>query len=157
MKLVIDGSAESIDRALKELAEYKRKLKDKQTEIVKRCALLGKEIAQRVYGGSVAVSVVPTNGGMKVRANGKSVCFLEFGTGVYADASRITAENVPVEVYPGSWSETEGAHTWSRWIESGKSEMTYPYNRERKPGLQTASTMIVFEIERIAKEVFSND
>lgn len=156
MKISIDLTAESIDRALDVIKEYRRQLKEKEAELLKRCAQLGKEVAQQVYGGSVLVSVVAEDDGVLVRANGHNVCFLEFGTGVYADGSRVTAKNVPFEVAPGSWSETQGAHTWSRWIESGKSEATYPFNKERSPGLQMASSTIVLEIRRIAKEVFSS-
>ena len=73
-----------------------------------------------------------------VEANGREVCFIEFGTGVYAHAQDLEhhnmAENVNVLVYPGSWSETHG-RTYQEWIASGREPEKYPFNLEPRPGM----------------------
>ena len=73
-----------------------------------------------------------------IEAAGRSIGFIEFGTGFYADASHpfVTGEdsNVPFKVYPGSWSEENG-NTYKEWMDRGADMRKYPWNSHPTRGL----------------------
>lgn len=65
--------------------------------------------------------------GYVITAEGKDVCFLEFGTGMYAGFGSEDTDGLSFEVYPGSWSETH-EHTYEHWLKKkGKSPYDYPF------------------------------
>lgn len=64
-------------------------------------------------------------------AEGKDVCFLEFGAGVYADGNHPWAGEMPFAVRPGSWSETHARQFADRgfWFYNGTSYSYIPPTR----------------------------
>jgi hypothetical protein len=152
----VKGSLDDIDKMIRQVRSYKKTLAKKTDELIKNLAEIGVKAAQDTYGSAVTVHSEKTDKGYTILAEGRAVCFLEFGTGVYADDSSLDHyQSVTFKVEPGSWSESEeGAHTWSQWIESGKPASEYPYNRVARPGILNAYNAIVEAIQSEAKKVF---
>lgn len=97
-----------------------------------------------------------------VTANGSQVGFLEFGTGAYSDKNHPYAADVTYPVYPGSYSDTVGAGTYLRWVQTHGTDANYPYNREPTRAMYKAVTeyrqgtaarnIIKEEIQKVLKE-----
>lgn len=107
VKSLLDG--EKMDNALGDIAG----------EIAKK--------AREIYGPSVTVTVEPADHGKDVVASGKAVMFLEFGAGTMTDTAHPYAGDAPVEIRPGSYSETHAGMFASTnedgdgyWIFGGK-------------------------------------
>lgn len=153
---------DSIEAGLYLLQRYKKyELQDIVTTFPAKLCEIAADAAREAYQGQADVSwyVKGTGNGVKgvISAKGREVCFLEFGTGVYADPGHPFADSSKLGflVYPGSWSEgPEGQKTWSSWINSGKSPETYPYNREPTRAMEIAYNTILFRLQEVAKEVF---
>lgn len=154
----ITCTLDTLGDALKDIKKFKKDLPKKVKELAEHLADVGVREAQKTYGegGAVSVTKVPTKNGYTILAEGSVVCFLEFGTGVYADGSNLEKyDNLTFKVEPGSWSESEeGKHTWSAWIDAGKDTSKYPYNRNAKPGMFYAYQAIVAAIQEEAEKVF---
>lgn len=150
-----------IRRAQREIDDYNEWFVEKANELVKQLAEIGANVASIHFAGGfidgndgVNVSVVPLNDGYEVLANGESVCFLEFGTGLAAGNGYDTTDiTPPVEITPGSWSLTEGSGQFANkgyWYYDGrKYEMTTP-----RMGMYHAYSESKRQIEQIAREVF---
>lgn len=87
-------SEKDIGRAIKELESYKKDLQRKIDTIVERLAMIGVQeasirFATAIYDGvnDSSVSLEPMENGWKIVAEGKAVCFIEFGSGVYHNPS----------------------------------------------------------------------
>ena len=138
-------------KAEEEAREY---LEKKVARIVER---LVKEVAQPIaqdnfgYGGAVTVTTEPIDHGYAIVAEGRAVCFLEFGAGVYSDTHHPFIGRTPFTVKPGSWSETH-ARTWQHWVAAGKDPKDYPFNQQPTRGLYEAYRAVLQEIDRIARE-----
>ena len=86
----LDLSKQSIDKAIKELAQYKQDFLAKEQKLLEGLANIGvREASIRfttaIYDGVNDVSVVldKTSNGYSIVANGEAVAFIEFGSGVY--------------------------------------------------------------------------
>ncbi|MBR0542824.1 MAG: hypothetical protein IIW98_00005, partial [Bacteroidaceae bacterium] len=96
--LVIIQSLDSINAAIKALNNYKKGLEDKVKKFAARLAEIGREGAEGrfspgnvIYDGTndVVVTAEEVGGGWVINADGKAVCFIEFGTGkFYQDTNR---------------------------------------------------------------------
>lgn len=150
----IDLSNDGINKAISELNKHKAEVDAKTKELAERLATLGRNIAASGYsGGKVTVTVVPTDNGFEIDANGEDVCFLEFGAGVSASASKnpLSAQ-MPFEVRPGSWSE-QNARQFSEkgyWYYGGKKYESVP----QRNAMYSAYRSIMDNVYIIAKEVF---
>lgn len=113
MKLTINPlSIASIENTINVLDRYVTILKKLEEELPKALAEFGKVYAQANYntapmdiapsGGwdsaNITVDAVPVEGGFAVQANGKDVCFVEFGAGVYYNGSESYLGNRPPNV-----------------------------------------------------------
>ena len=152
----ITCTLDTLGDALKDIKKFKKELPKKVKELAEHLADVGVQTAQGIYGGSGSVTKAPTKNGYKILAEGRAVCFMEFGTGVYADDSNLDKyDNLTFKVEPGSWSESEeGAHTWSKWIDAGNDPNAWPYNRTARPGMFLAYQAIVAAIQEEAEKVF---
>lgn len=156
MKIAINlFSPSSINKALREVEKMQQKLVERNEELVKRLAEIGQQAAEDAYGPSVHVYPEKTGDNTwTIYAEGRGVCFIEFGTGVYAKAEDVY-EDIPFSVAPGSWSEgPDGAHTWSQWMEAGKDPYSYPYNHVPHPGMLAAYQAILNAAPDEAKRIF---
>jgi hypothetical protein len=125
-------------------------------EVCKRLAEIGAQEAEahlvRSNGNTDAYIDPPTPiaNGYKLSMSGSDVYFVEFGTGVDADAHGFTPLG---SVYPGSYSE-QHAHLFSEngfwWYGGEKLEGTPAYMP-----MYYAEKKMREELPRIAREVFS--
>lgn len=99
-----------------------------------------------VYGEDVFVTTTPTETGFILEANGSQVCFLEFGTGVYANEAHPYAGAV------GQYGVDVGAGTWSLGPEGEKKYLDvlmgkvdpyeWEYNKQPRTGMLNANYAI---------------
>ena len=130
-------------------------LKEKNNIFLQRLCEEGKKVAESLFGSTAVLTIDKIDDNTySLTASGEAVCFIEFGTGVYADKAHPFALEMPFKVEEGSWSETLGAGTWGRWIASGKDKNKYPYNRMPKRPMYEAYKQMQKLTEEIAKEVY---
>lgn len=149
-KLTITLDAASIDRAIKALQSEKEWRKRKIAELMEA---LG-EVGKTATGYGSMVSVEPTEHGCRIVARGEQIAFIEFGAGD-------TAVDYPkrvdgVDIYPGSWSESElgsgqyAAHGY--WYFGGQ---RYDSVVQRR-GMIHAEEEIIRSVKEVAERVFAN-
>lgn len=87
-------NTKDINRAIKEVEEYKNDLLKKERRLLEELAILGfheatVRFATAIYDGVNDVTVVldETGNGFTIEAKGHAVAFIEFGTGVYHNTS----------------------------------------------------------------------
>jgi len=149
-----------ISAMIREVRAYRDRFVKRCEDFCRRLADEGSTEASRVYGSDIKVSAVPIENGFSVMANGKQVCFLEFGAGTKTNTSHPMAGNFTAatgnEVRPGSYSEQNAQEfsTFGFWVfPPNKDGKVYEYV-EPQPGLWRAEQRIVDIVERIAQEVF---
>ena len=156
-KIVFDPfDPASVDRAIFELYKFKDWLNEKVKELTEK---LAKDYALKTVaedygyteGGSIVCTAEEIPNGWVVKAEGKGVCFIEYGTGDPA-ATAITFGEVPVPVGPGTWS-AEHANTYQAWVDGGKEG---PYRDEHEPrsGMYFAFRAANDNVRKVAEEVF---
>ena len=154
-------SEQSIDDAINQLQAYKRTLALRGDLIVKRLALLGFQVATVRFQTAAfepdshdfELDVQSTKtGGWQIIANGKDVCFIEFGAGVYYNgADRYPGQRPPGVVGIGEYGKGKGSNDYWFYSPGGYTHGT-PANA---PMFYTAQEMRQ-NIMRIAREVFSS-
>ena len=156
-KIVVELSAESCNRAVKELEKYQKEIKPKMDEVCKRLAEIGRDEAILIVdqvklaeGNAVErIEAVKIDDGWKIVMSGKDVYFIEFGTGDGVNAHFDT--DVPVAW--GTWSAEHKQMLWERGF--------WYYDKVRYTGttaympMYYAEKRMREEMPRIVKEVFS--
>ena len=153
----------SLDKAIKQLKQYRKRLTEKEAEIVKRLSSMGATVAsirfsQAIYSGDNDVNIhVDWNGNVAtIYANGQSVGFIEFGTGARYGYGH--PDNSQKGTGPGTWSTgPNGKGHWDDpngwWF--GNSQHTY--GNPPAMAMYDALNTMAENIALIAKEVFSSD
>lgn len=156
-KITASLSTAGIERLQKELTDYRQWQKQKAKELAERCAMLGVQVARVQFErGSylgekdVSVTAEPKGNGYIVRADGKSVLFIEFGTGITYGFGHPEAQEhgMGPGTYPdgkGHWNDPRG---W--YIPGGQ----HTYGNPPAMPMYTARKTIEEELPRIVKEVF---
>lgn len=155
---VLDPS--SIDEAIAELKKYSKNLQEKATEIVTELGLRGREIVDTQYSmveeyEIYNVDCIVNGTSAMIIAEGDSVVFLEFGTGVDVEdnSSEMETAGLPI-IASGSWSATEGRGTFVRhghWHYNGVDYTgTMPTH-----GFHFASKEIKEKAVEVAKRIFT--
>lgn len=163
MKLTVSLDYDDLSRALREINAYKKSFNAKVDEFLRRLCEYGADIAQEQFNTDRGKNPIPNGlvmvGYEKVEdnvyrliANGEQVCFLEFGTGVYAGNGHPYAKTAPVKVYPGSYSEDHGG-TYADWINKG-AQGEYRFNGYPTYAMLTAYNMMKDYALELAREVF---
>lgn len=155
-KFVIDlDKPNSIDKAIKYLKEYKRRIANqKQHDFLdalgaKMELFLDNEYSAGKERKRVHVThTVSGNDTLVVSANGKRMLFIEFGSGTPADSS----QGVKYGFGAGSWSNVYGIGTYQKWLESGG--VLYSYNGHYKYDRYAKDAFLLLENElpRLIKE-----
>lgn len=128
-------SSKSINSAIMSLHREKKRLLEFQQAFYEE---LGKLIAEDIRAryrfvnaqtpilDNTGFEVTPeiTKDGLVIKTSGKSVLFLEFGTGVESSDSEYS-EDSQGWIYPGSYSEWH-RHTYQMWERSGGRQYAYP-------------------------------
>lgn len=176
MKIKVNPfSLVSIEKAIKDVTAYKAKLEKLAEELPKALAEFGAEYAQVSYDSTyhnlywdattdglktdpanIKVTAEPTDKGWRVLAEGREVCFVEFGAGVYlnADGGGLL-ERPPGVVGIGEYGQGNGMYdAWA--FGSGK-------NRKVTHGTKAANVLyfttreIEDRIVETARRILTND
>lgn len=172
MKITINLNSESVDAAIEKIEDYRTKMEEKCREFSRRLALYGAEVARATYDGAayagtndITVHTEMEGNRCKIIANGSTLGFIEFGTGVAYPLGEYAAQaGAPPH---GTYGKHLGA-TGKKWVYKG-----YPGNLgepdSKRPGLvwtkgnppANAFPAAVREMQEealsIAKEVFRFD
>lgn len=162
-KISIGLSEKDINYAINSLKQYSVWLETKTKMLIERLALIGaKEASVRfttaMYDGKndVKVTVEQIENGWVIKAEGESVCFIEFGAGVYHNAS----EPYPMErpkgvVKIGEYGQGKGnQQAWGFYNPNG--ELVITRGNPAAMPMYYATVEIEREIQNIAREVFAN-
>lgn len=162
-KIVVPLSVDGIDRLQKELKKYQAWQRRKAKELAERLAMLGASTAsirfsRAVYTGvnDANVSVVAAPNGYTVKADGESVLFIEFGSGVTYGSGHPEASQYGMGpgTYPdgkGHWDDPRG------WYLPKEKGGMHTYGNPPAMPMYEARKAIEQELPRIVKEVFSGD
>lgn len=160
-KIVVPLSVSGIRKLQDELREYRNWQKEKAAELTERLAMLGASVAsirfsRAVYTGpkdaTVTVESVPN--GYRVKANGESVLFIEFGSGITYGSGHPEAQEFGMGpgTYPdgkGHWDDPKG---WYLPKEKGGG---HTYGNPPASPMYESRKAIEQELPRIVREVFS--
>ena len=157
----IDLSTRGIKELQKGLQEYKQWLKEKSDELCKRLADMGAVkaslgFARAIYSGQEdhTISVVQKDGGYAVRADGTTVLFVEFGTGLIANEGGGHPEphGMGAGTYPPTNPDNQHLDDPNGWWYA-HNQHTYG-NPPNMPMYNTVKELEM-ELERVVKEVFA--
>lgn len=161
-KITFNLSGKSTKKAYQELVEYISWYKRKTTELTERLALVGVAEASRRFGDAIydgendiQLTLKPIDNGWSIVAEGKAVCFIEFGTGVYHNPSEPYPGGRPPGVLQiGEYGQGKGKRQgWVFYGADGSAVFTRG-NPAAMP-MWYASERIQQEVLAIAREVFS--
>lgn len=166
-KIRVSLDAQSIDKAIKQIREYRDSLPEKLERLRQRVAaelaadmragFNGAEGEFILHEGSQvpSVSVTTENDGdiTLVIAHGKEAVFIEFGAGVYFNAGGTPNPRPPGIVNIGEYGKGYGKRqVWGFYDESGELKLTH--GTPASMPMYYAVQRIVPRIPLIAKEVF---
>ena len=158
----IELTNKSIDKAIKELNKYAAWVQTKEAELRSRLAMLGATVAsiqfsRAIYNGSndISVRVDDTGSVAVIYAEGESVAFIEFGTGIKHGYGHPQAGEFGFG--PGTWSDgPEGKGHWDNehgwWYGSGQ----HTYGNPPAMAMYSAVKEIAENVTQIAREVFGH-
>lgn len=162
MKIVIDPfKKESVNAAIKQLEQYERDFAQKEAEFVRRLAEIGVSVARAGFATAdydgvkdVTVRLESTANGAAVIAEGETVGFIEFGTGVkYPEWDNTSMEYTPPA--HGTYGKGRGKnpHGWYfKQNEGGAARHTY--GNAPAEALLTARNEMISRVAQIAREVW---
>lgn len=163
-KITMDLSTRDINRAIRELQQYKRDLKRKVNLLIQTLTDLGVDIAKAQiremgawYTGELESSIEgyfsPTVGAGIIKAGSIYAVYVEFGTGVvgqgspHPQADSLWAYNIPTEHKDdtGGW--------W--YYNDRDSRLHYTHGMESRPFMYNTAQKLEEECVRVAREVFA--
>lgn len=160
-KIVVPLSTSGIETLQNELEAYSRWQQEKAKLLMKRLAALGVRTATIRFNATdyigirdAHVTAEPTGNGYVVKANGESVLFLEFGSGVRYGHGHPEehAFGMGAGTYPdgkGHWDDPKG---W--WLPKEKGGW-HTYGNPPGRAMYTARKEIVRQLPELVKEVFT--
>ena len=160
-KVIVPLSVSGIEQLQKAVGEYQKWQEQKTAELLDRLVMLGAStasirFARATYTGlkDATVTVEPIANGYVIKAEGQSVLFLEFGSGIrYGSGHPENAEyGMGPGTYPdgkGHWDDPKG---W--WLPKNKGG-GHTYGNPPAMAMYEARKSIEQELVRIVKEVFS--
>lgn len=159
-KIVVPLSESGIQKIQDELMVYRKWQEEKAWELAERLAALGATVAsirfsRAVYTGKkdVEVTVEALPNGYKVKADGESVLFIEFGSGVTYGYGHPEAGEFGMGpgTYPdgkGHWDDPKG------WYLPKSAGGGHTFGNPPAMPMYEARKAIEQELPRIVKEVF---
>ena len=159
-KIVVPLSESGIQKIQDELMVYRKWQEEKARELAERLAALGATVAsirfsRAVYTGKkdVEVTVEALPNGYKVKADGESVLFIEFGSGVTYGYGHPEAGEFGMGpgTYPdgkGHWDDPKG------WYLPKSAGGGHTFGNPPAMPMYEARKAIERELPRIVKEVF---
>lgn len=170
MKITINPyDPKSIDKAIKQLQEYKKDFLAKEQIFIKRLAEIGVSVASTGfavadYDGVNDVQVTMAQSGTKatVTAFGETVGFIEFGTGVRNPEWDSTGmKYTPPE--HGTYGKGHGANPKGWWfnphevgegVKGVKVSGMHTYGNPPAEAMRTARDTMIEQVVQIAREVW---
>lgn len=161
LQIQVDG----LDALIRRLQNLSKSLDEKKKEFLERLAQIGIDratvgFAEAEYDGEKQADVSPSpvwidENTIAVQASGKSVLFIEFGSGLIGYGHELAKQ---MGYGPGTWSESEeGKGHWDDpkgwYYAHGKKSFGNPPAR----AMYEASKDMRREMLNIAREVFGND
>ena len=150
----------SINAAIKQVQEYKKDFLAKEKIFVKRLAEIGVSVATTGfaiadYDGIKDVTVrLEWNGNKAVIiAEGETVGFVEFGTGI----RNPEWDNSGMDYTPpkhGTYGKKRGARPHGWYFKPGEGAVQHTYGNPPAEAMRTARDVMIERIARIAREVF---
>lgn len=159
-KISMTLSVSSIDKAIKQIEDYKNRLSDKAKRLCERLAYQGAVrvslgFASAIYTGAkdFNVTVEETDKGYRILADGETALILEFGAGArYGYGNPLADENgMGPGTYPdakGHWNDPRG---W--WIPKDRGG-GHTYGNPPAMPMYKASREMRENVEKVAREVF---
>lgn len=157
----------NIDKIISQIESYQKSLPKKVDMLLERLATLGAfrariDFSNAMYAGDndVEISVEKIEDGYQILASGKSVLFIEFGTGVINPEHPQAAD---FGYLHGTYGKGKGANP-NGWVyvgqqgNAGRPVRDGVYRTKGNPparAMWNASKEMRQEIEKIAKEVFA--
>jgi len=162
MKIIIDPfDKKSITAAIKALERYEKEFRKKEAEFIRRLTEIGVSVAQTGfsladYDGENDVLVAETQNGPRaaIIAYGKTVGFIEFGTGVkFREYDSSDTEFTPPP--HGSYGKGKGANPrgWFYTAHEG-APGNHTFGNQPAEAMLTARDVMAECVVRVAKEVF---
>ena len=161
MKIRVDPfDKASINAAIKQVQEYKKDFLAKEKLFVKRLAEIGVSVATTGfaiadYDGIKDVTVrLEWNGNKAVIiAEGETVGFIEFGTGI----RNPEWDNSGMDYTPpkhGTYGKKRGARPHGWYFKPGEGAVQHTYGNPPAEAMRTARDVMIERVARIAREVF---
>lgn len=169
MKMQISLSKSSVQKALSQAREYQRQLNNKNRLFVKRLAESGIPVvdqnidradgdSDKYHDTKVIVNSYGDYSWARLQVSGKDILFIEFGAGIYYNNSPIphaSSFGYGIGTYnPGSDNAFNPDGWWYR-DSSGISQ--HSYGTEATMPMLKASSAIISNIRRIAREVYGSN
>lgn len=175
-KIVVELSKEAIDKAIRELNDYKEWVNRKTKELLEQLSLIGIQEASIRFSGAqydgtndtqlkTEESFDGTNYVYTIIAAGQAVCFIEFGAGVYYNSAGYPLAKPPGVVGIGEYGKGKGKqNTWAYYGEnpgsngvlyqSAKGSVVITHGNPAAMPMYYAGSEMKQKILSIAKEVF---
>ena len=161
MKITINPyDTKSISDAIKMVKQYKKDFLAKEKIFVKRLAEIGVSVASTGfatadYDGINDVSVRLEWNGNKatVIAEGETVGFIEFGTGVkFPEWDNAGMEYIPPK--HGTYGKGYGARPKGWYFKQGEGAAQHTYGNQPAEAMRTARDVMIEKVAQIAREVW---
>lgn len=175
-KIVVELSKEAIDKAIRELNDYKEWVNRKTKELLEQLSLIGIQEASIRFSGAqydgtndtqlkTEESFDGTNYVYTIIAAGQAVCFIEFGAGVYYNSAGYPLAKPPGVVGIGEYGKGKGKqNAWAYYGEnpgsngvlyqSAKGSVVITHGNPAAMPMYYAGSEMKQKILSIAKEVF---
>lgn len=167
----VELSEEGIDKALRELAQYKKSVLDKETLLRQKVADFLASEAQNGFNGAIVDDLTDKSGGTRygnvdvsidnrgnvtvVIANGEDAVWIEFGAGVHYNGAVGSSPNpygAQLGFTIGGYGKGNGRKEKWGFYEDGELKITR--GTPATMPMAKAVTSLCNEFPRIAKEVF---
>jgi hypothetical protein len=165
MKITIDPfDKKSIAAAERMLRQYKKDFLEKEAEFIRRLKEIGVSVATTGfatadYDGVNDVLIAETQNGNRaaVIAYGKTVGFIEFGTGI-RNPEWVDDNNVSGNPYKppkhGTYGKGKGANKKGWWFSTSPGSAQHTYGNQPAEAMLEARNSMVEQVVQIAREVW---
>ena len=162
MKIVVNPfDKQSVEDAIRMVEQYKKDFLVKEQEFIRRLAEIGVRVAQTGFStadydgiNDVVVSMERTATGYNVVASGKTVGFIEFGTGVkYPEWDNTGMDYTPPK--HGTYGKGQGRNPHGWWFKQNDGgRATHTYGNPASESMLTARNQMIEKVTAIAREVW---
>ena len=168
MKIDINLSKSSVEKAIKQLEDYQESLLTKNDLFVMKLARLGVDIAEQQIAMADGdsnkyhdIRIIPHSFGnysqATIRLDGEDILFIEFGSGIHynpTDPEHASKFGFGVGTYPDQ-KHAFDPDGW--WYRDSIGDKHHSYGTRATSPMLKASNIIINEVRRIAREVYGSN